>query len=560
MAFSSLSSLFENAGADGAEPLHVTRSIVESAQRLMGLSVDSAPTGTSVAVVEHPIESLESTLLRERGAVAGASIDDGAWNKILGAVSTDALVFLGAVVVVVPLFVSLNQSPVTGFLVAGALLSSFGLFKDNREISAICQLGIEFLLFEMGLELSSSRLKALAKYAFGLGLGQVVLTTLFFSLLLLPVGDAVGTKVLELIQPEAASGALEIRSVLEAIVIGFALSLSSSAFTLQMLEDKKVMGTRFGAATLGVLLFQDVSVVPFVVLLPVVQTALAIPGPESARLLGSPETLKLLGAGLATQLLDLGVLAVCGRQLVLTMFRIIAPPESEEPPRQDVMLAMSLLTVVSFSQAAAALGYSETLGAFLAGIVIADSVYAHKIIDTLKPLKSLFLSLFFVTVGSTIDLPLVAELWPVVVFMALALMVGKVGVLAAIAPLVGLTFAEGVVAGASLSQGGEFAFVILGQAAAGESGNILPPTLDKILVAVVVLSMALTSFGVDAAVDLLKPDFDCDDDECEAAKEMEARGVNAVPPERALPGDGDDRQNPTEGEVVVVVGEDEELE
>ena len=74
------------------------------------------------------------------------------------------------------------------------------------------------------------------------------------------------------------------------------------------------------------------------------------------------------------------------------------------------------------------------------------------------------------------------------------------------------------------------------------------------------LSMALTSFGVDAAVDLLKPDFDCDDDECEAAKEMEARGVNAVPPERALPGDGDDRQNPTEGEVVVVVGEDEELE
>ena len=127
-----------------------------------------------------------------------------------------------------------------------------------------------------------------------------------------------------------------------------------------MLEDKSLMGTRFGAAALGVLLFQDVSVVPCVVLLPVAQTALAIPGGESARLLGSPDALKLLGAGVATQLLDLGVLAVCGRALALAIFRVISPPSPPSPPpRPDVFLAMSLLTVVSFSQAAAALGYEE---------------------------------------------------------------------------------------------------------------------------------------------------------------------------------------------------------
>ena len=188
-------------------------------------------------------------------------ISEDAWNAILAAVSTDSIVFLGCVVVVVPAFVALNQSPVTGFLLVGLILNQFGIFRDNKEISALCQLGIEFLLFEMGLELQASRLKSLGKYAFGLGLPQMIVTTLFFSLLLLPAGDAIGTKVLAVIQPDIINtNVLEIRSTLEAVVIGFALSLSSSAFTLQMMEERSMMGTRFGSAALGVLLFQVISV------------------------------------------------------------------------------------------------------------------------------------------------------------------------------------------------------------------------------------------------------------------------------------------------------------
>ena len=139
---------------------------------------------------------------------------------------------------------------------------------------------------------------------------------------------------------------------------------------------------------------------PFVVLLPVIQTALqSSPDGDVIQSFSSGNgfvvgDLRLLGAGLATQLLDLGVLAVAGRQIVVLGYQLISPSEDapEASPRQDVFLAMSLLTVVAFSQAANALGYSESLGAFLAGIVIADTKYSHRVIETLKPLKSLFLS------------------------------------------------------------------------------------------------------------------------------------------------------------------------
>lgn len=134
--------------------------------------------------------------------------------------------------------------------------------------------------------------------------------------------------------------------------------------------------------------------------------------------------------------------------------------------------------------------------------------------------------LFFVTVGSTVDLNMVIDMWPVVLFMSIALMVGKVGVVAVLSGLVGLSLEEGIVAGASLSQGGEFAFVILGQAAAGNM--ILPPDLDKILVAVVILSMGLTSFAVDATIELLNPAVECEDEECIAGRDFEEERKGSI--------------------------------
>lgn len=490
--------------------------ILESVQNFLlsvggnknGVTSSELPTGSTIQAVVHPIQVFYDGLLNERSAVgAGESVPASSWSAIIQSVGTDALVFLGVVVVIVPPFRLLGQAPVTGFLLAGLGLAYAGLFRDNREVDSLCELGIQFLLFEMGLELRSDRLKALSKYAFGLGLGQVALTSLLFSALLLPAGNAIGTKVLMLVQPLVAdSKIIEIRTILEAVVIGFALSLSSSAFALQMLQDRKLLGTRFGTAALGVLLFQDISVVPFIVLLPVVQRI----DPDSA------VNLSILTASGLTEMLDLGVLAVLGRQVVLSGFRFVDSGENTD----DVFLAMSLLTVAAFSQAAAALGFSATLGAFLAGIVLADTAYSSRIIENLKQLKGLFLALFFVTVGSTIDLPLVTQYLPIVLFMSASLILGKIGVTTLLAPTVGLNWREGLVAGAALSQGGEFAFVIFGQASAGDS--IFPHDLDRILVAVVVVTMAMTPTMMDLAILLVSPELECTDIECDTGREMQA--------------------------------------
>jgi Kef-type K+ transport system membrane component KefB len=187
-----------------------------------------------------------------------------------------------------------------------------------------------------------------------------------------------------------------------------------------------------------------------------------------------------------------------------------------------VFVALSLLVVTMFSSGADMIGFSDSLGAFIAGIVLADSPYAHRIIKELQTFKSLFLSLFFVTVGTTIDLGLVKELLPVALVMAGTLMATKVGIVAASGGLVGLTWQEALLAGAFVSQGGEFAFVIFGQVA-GVKGALFPTDLDRLLVVVVVLSMMLTPLVVDLCFKIVGQDLvvlPCPEKECASAAEF----------------------------------------
>lgn len=507
--------------SDGVSPV---RSIVRLVQKAMGLTDDgldfnALPLGGVVDTVVEPKKVFGDAMERTRTEVAkGAAIDDAEWSKVVDSVDVDLALLLVSVVAVVPLCKKLNVSPVLGFLGVGLLLNQEGVFSENREVDQFCELGIQFLLFEMGLELSVQRLKALGKYAFGLGLCQVVFGNLLFAAALLPPGEAFGTKVLEMVQSgRGVDDLLQIRSPLEAIVVGFGLTLSSSALGLQLLSDRGMMTTRLGTASLGVLLFQDLAVVPFIIALPVLQK-MQMAGADT------PLDVGLMAAYTATSFLDLGVLSIGGWLVAKKLYEVITELECDD----DVFVALSLLVLFGFSNASAAAGFSDSLGAFIAGLVLAGTPYAHDIIEKLRAFKGLFLSLFFVTIGTTIDVPLARDLFPIVTLMTAGLMAGKLATITALGPLTGLTWREALVAGAFLSQGGEFAFVIFGQATSGSGGALFPQNLDELLVVVVIVSMALTPLAVDAAMAIAGPTLDlspCDvgDDpsgSCDVAWEM----------------------------------------
>lgn len=188
-----------------------------------------------------------------------AVVDVASAADVINDLGLDSLTFLAVTVLIVPAFRALKASPILGFFFAGVVLNQFGFIRNLTDVKLLSEWGILFLLFEMGLELSLARLKALAKFAFGMGLTQVLLCTLAFTAFELPPNAAVGTKILEFLF-HSRPDLVNIRSVDEAIVIGAALSLSSSAFVLQLLAEKGELPTRFGSATLGILLLQVKSI------------------------------------------------------------------------------------------------------------------------------------------------------------------------------------------------------------------------------------------------------------------------------------------------------------
>lgn len=415
----------------------------------------------------------------------GKGIKDATWvphaaPDALVALGSDFLLFLGATVLVVPIFKAANQSPVLGYLFAGVVMGQLGLFRDVSEIEKLSELGVLFLLFEMGLELSIDKLKSLAKYAFGLGSLQMLLTTAAFLSVSLPPGHGIMSTLLENVM-HAPPSLAELKTVDEAVVIAVALSLSSSAFVLQLLKEKNELGSKSGQATLGILLFQDIATIPFLVLLPLIEgqggaeiTDIASNGQLISQL--APTILKTFGG--------IGLILLGGRTFLRRVFEVAAASKSDE-----VFISLSLLSVTGASLLTQKLGFSDTLGAFVSGVLLSETNFKAQVEADIQPFRGLLLGLFFVTTGASLDLALLIREWPTVVSLFTGLIALKATLITAVGPSVGLSRSDSVKTGFILSQGGEFAFVLLALAA---QLKVLPEELNKLLIIVVVLSMAVT--------------------------------------------------------------------
>ena len=408
-------------------------------------------------------------------------------SEALVALGTDFLLFLGATVLVIPVFKSAKQSPVLGYLFAGVVMGQLGIFREVEELDRLSELGVLFLLFEMGLELSIDKLKALAKYAFGMGSLQMLLTTTAFMVVAYPPGHGIMSLFLEKVM-HAPKSLAELKTIDEAAVIAVSLSLSSSAFVLQLLKEKNELGSKAGQATLGILLFQDIATIPFLVLLPLIEgqgsgvdvSDISSNGQLVAELL--PTILKTFGG--------IGLVLLGGRTFLRRVFEVAAASKSDE-----VFISLGLLSVTGASLLTQKAGFSDTLGAFVSGVLLSETNFKAQVEADIQPFRGLLLGLFFVTTGASLDVGLLIREWPTVLSLFVGLLALKATVITFIGPTVGLSKSDSIKTGFLLSQGGEFAFVLLALAA---QLKVLPEELNKLLIIVVVLSMAATPLLAEA--------------------------------------------------------------
>ncbi|KAK4381294.1 K(+) efflux antiporter 3, chloroplastic [Sesamum angolense] len=411
---------------------------------------------------------LNSRHAKQRRLRVYASVDVASAVDVINDLGLDTLTFLAVTVLVVPALRMIKASPILGFFFAGVVLNQLGLIRNLTDVKVLSEWGILFLL---------------ALYYPRFGLYQpmktivftvpVLLSTLAFTAFELPPNGAIGTRILEFLF-HSRPDLVNIRSIDEAVVIGAALSLSSSAFVLQLLAEKGELPTRFGSATLGILLLQDIAVVPLLVILPVLESQNLVE--ESIWPMLAKESLKALGG--------LGLLSLGGKYLLRRVFEVVADTRSSE-----AFVALCLLTVAGTSLLTQKLGFSDTLGAFLAGALLAETNFRTQIEADIRPFRGLLLGLFFVTTGTSIDMQLLIREWPNVLSLLAGLIVIKTLIITAIGPRVGLTLQESIRIGLLLSQGGEFGFVVFSLA---NRLGVLPLELNKLLIIVVVLSMALT--------------------------------------------------------------------
>lgn len=365
----------------------------------------------------------------------------------------EVVILLAVAVVAVPLSRRLGLGAVLGYLLAGMAVGPWGagLIGEVENIRSFAELGVIFLLFIIGLELQPSRLWVLRRWVFGLGSAQVAATTLALA--------AVGWGALGLPVPAA-------------LVAGLGLSLSSTAFVLQLLAEKGELTSRHGRSAFAVLLFQDLVVIPVLALMP-----LFAPGTQAQ--LDSALVLRGLGVVAA-----LAAVVAGGRYLLRPFFRLVAATGN-----QEVFAAAGLLVVIGTALLMEALGLSMSLGAFLAGVLLADSEYRHELEARIEPFEGLLLGLFFMSVGMGVNLGLLMDSPFRLVGLAAALMTVKAVVLMGLGRLSGHQGASTASLGLYLSQGGEFAFVLF---AVAVGDGLMEPVLSERLIVVVTLSMALT--------------------------------------------------------------------
>ncbi|MEN3952770.1 monovalent cation:proton antiporter-2 (CPA2) family protein [Iodidimonas sp. SYSU 1G8] len=367
----------------------------------------------------------------------------------------ELLTFLVTALIVVPVSRMLRISPILGFLGVGVVVgpSVLGIATDADNIEALAELGVVFLMFTIGLELSLDRLWKARRYVFGLG-----------ALQLAGCAAAIGGLAYLWGNPPEAS-----------LLLGLSMALSSTAVVMQLLVERGQISSRPGRAAFAILLFQDLAVVPLLFLVGV----LSEPGEGSKLLSFGVAMLKAAGCVL--------VILLLGRLLLRPLFRAVAALRSPE-----VFLALTLLAILGTALATDEAGLSMALGAFLAGLLLSESEFRHQIEADIQPFKGLLLGLFFISVGLRIDLSLVVDRWPLVLAAVAGLYMIKTAIIAGLARLWRFPLGQSMRIGLYLGQGGEFAFVVV---AAAVSGGIMATEPAQFMLVVTGLTMVLTPFA-----------------------------------------------------------------
>ena len=359
-------------------------------------------------------------------------------------------IYLSSAILLVPIFKKLGLGSVLGYLIAGVLIGPYALklIPDPEQVLHFAEFGVVLMLFLVGLELESQKVWALRKTLFGLG-GLQVLSTI--SLV------TFAAHLMHFTWPVA-------------IVIGMGVAMSSTAIGLTALSEKKMLSSPGGQASFATLLFQDLSVIPLFMLL-------ALIAPDTTE-----SAFDLWAVGKA-----IGVIAAiifASRIVLRPMMRIIAQTEIRE-----IFVAFSLLLVIGVSLAMQSVGLSMALGTFLAGVLLADSEYRYELRLDIEPVKGLLLGLFFIAVGMSVDLSLLANSPWMIFGFALLIVITKMTILMGLGRLFKYSFRDNLLYGMALSQIGEFAFVIFGVAL---TQNTIPRETYNILNAIVAVSMLIT--------------------------------------------------------------------
>ncbi|HYC75083.1 cation:proton antiporter [Brevundimonas sp.] len=411
----------------------------------------------------------------------------------------DLVVFLAAAGVMVPLFNRLKISPILGFLAAGVLLGPDGLARlsdtapwlawltisDAGQIRSLSELGVAFLLFMIGLELSWERLRSMRKLVFGLGLTQVAVCTVALAALFMLMGQ----------------------TLVSAAVLGMGFALSSTAVVMPVMAERGRMGSAAGRTTFSVLLAQDLAVAPILITVTVMAAAAlagATPAGEFDPSVLRPALLTLVPAAIG-----LALIVVLGRLVLRPMFRSVARAKAQGQG-QEMFVAASLLVVVGAGLAAQAAGLSMSLGALIAGLLLAETEFRREVELSIEPFKGLLLGVFFVGVGIGLDLDAVAADPAGVFGLAVGLTLLKAGLIYGAARLWGVKNRTAIEAALVLGPAGEFAFVIFG---AGLVEGIASPAFTRTVMLAATISiftiplMALIADRLTRRVETAQPDL-----------------------------------------------------
>lgn len=366
----------------------------------------------------------------------------------------DAVIYLSAVVIVAPICLRMQVSPILGYLVAGVLIGphALGLIHDVGAASELAELGIVLLMFTIGLEISFQRLRRMAKQVFGVGLAQVVLTATGFYFAARAFG----------LTHEAS------------LLVGGALSLSSTAFVVRLLAERGALQSQQGRLVFSTLLFQDLAVAPMLAAAPLIAVA------NEAEMPGAAEIISALGWALAAVVGIIGF----GRYAMRPILKLIDGLNNRE-----VFAAASLLIVLATAWAGASAGLSMALGAFLAGMVLAGSGFRHKVEVEVVPARGLLLGLFFMSIGALIDIGALAEHWMSALAVTFGIIVFKTAVTAVIARIAGFSWPMAIHVGLLLAQAGEFAFALTSIVFAG---GLLAEGDAQVLFLATAMSLVLT--------------------------------------------------------------------